>query len=123
MPNNLKLDKITNIKLLHNYDENLMSPYKIITNKIKTNLNNIGEIEFLKFRDILYDLLIYNIDITTCIWDILSTLANENKINKNNISTILIFTFRFFQYYNNNYRPIYHLENYFLHIAKIIHGF
>jgi hypothetical protein len=123
LPNNLKLNNITNIKILHNYDENLMLPYKIITNKIKKNITNINEIDFLKFRDILYDILIYNIDITTCIWDILSTLVNENKINKNNISSILINTYCFFQYYNNNYRPIYHLENYFLHIAKIIDGF
>ena len=32
-------------------------------------------------------------------------------------------TFCFFQYYNNNYRPIYHLENFLLYVATLIHDF
>jgi len=123
LPINLKLENITNVKILHNYNENLMLPYKIITNKIITNITKINEIQFLKFRDVLYDILIYNLDITTCIWEVLSTLVNETKINKSNISIVLINTYCFFQYYNNNYRPIYHLEKYFLQLAKIIHNF
>jgi hypothetical protein len=29
----------------------------------------------------------------------------------------MIRTFTFLQYYNNNYRPIYHLENYLLYLV------
>jgi len=123
LPNNLKQENITNIKILRNYNENLMLPYKIITNKIIETIINIQEIQFLKFRDILYDILIYNLDITNCIWYVLSMLVNDGKINKSNISNVLINTYCFFQYYNNNYRPIYHLEKYFLQLAKTIHGF
>ena len=82
---------------------------------------NIEEIHYLKFRDILYDMFIYNLDISDCIWYIISTLVNENKINKQHLSVILIKTYVFFQYYNNNYRPIYHMEKYLLSLAKIIH--
>jgi hypothetical protein len=117
-PNNLKLENITNSKILNNYDENIMTHYKIIMNKIIKNIINPDEIQFLAFREILYDILIYNLDTTTCIWYVLSTLVEQNKIHKNNISTILINTYCFFQYYNNNYRPIYHLERYFLQLAK-----
>ena len=76
----------------------------------------------MKFRDLLYDMFIYNVDISDCIWYIISTLVNEKKINKECLSPILIKTYCFFQYYNNNYRPIYHMENYLLNLAKIIHG-
>jgi hypothetical protein len=69
----------------------------------------------------LYDMFIYNLDISDCIWYIISTLVNENKINKQHLSVILIKTYVFFQYYNNNYRPIYHMEKYLLSLAKIIH--
>ena len=123
LPNKLKLENITNIKILHLYNEDLMLQYKIICNKIIHNLINMNEIQFLKFRDILYDIFIYNLDITDCIWYILSTLIEEKRIKKEHLSNVLIKTYCFFQYYNNNYRPIYHLENYLLYLTKIIHNF
>lgn len=121
-PNKIKTKNITNIKILHNYNENLMLPHKIICNKIINNLLNINDLQYLNFRDIIYDIFIYNLDISECIWYILSTIVEKDKIKKECLSTILINTYRFFQYYNNNYRPIYHVENYFLNIAKIINS-
>lgn len=120
---NCKLENITNIKILYSHNEELMLPYKIICNKVIHNLININDLHFLKFRDILYDLFIYNLDITECIWYILSILIEKKNIKKENLSAILIETYIFFQYYNNNYRPIYHVEKYLLYLAKIIHGF
>ena len=123
LPNNLKLENITNIKMLHLYDEDLMLQYKIICNKIVYNITNINDLQFLKFRDIIYDIFIYNLDITDCIWYILSCLVKENKINHSNLPVILLKTYSFFQYYNNNYRPIYHVESYLYYLIKQIHGF
>ena len=123
LPAKMKPENITNIKLLHFYNEDLMLQYKIICNKIIHNLIHINELKFLKFRDILYDIFIYNLDISDCIWYILSYLVEEKHIKKECISNILLRTYSFFQYYNNNYRPIYHVENYFLYLAKQIHGF
>jgi hypothetical protein len=123
LPNKLKLENITNIKILHLNNEELMIQYKIICDKITNNIININEIQFLKFRDILYDIFIYNLDITDCIWYILSSLVEQKKIKKEHLSNILIKTYCFFQYYNNNYRPIYHLENYFFYLTKLIHNF
>ena len=123
LPNKLKLENITNIKILHLYNEDLMIQYKIICNKIIHNMININDIQFLKFRDILYDIFIYNLDIYDCIWYILSTLVEDKKIKIEHLSNIMIKTFCFFQYYNNNYRPIYHLENYLFYLIKLIHNF
>jgi hypothetical protein len=123
LPVNLKPENITNIKILHIYNEDLMIQYKIICNKIINNLININDLQFLKFRDILYDIFIYNLDITDCIWYILSSLIEQKVIKSEHLSKILFKTYTFFQYYNNNYRPIYHVENYFLYLAKLIHNF
>jgi len=123
LPSNLKTSNITNMKILHAYNEDLMLQHKIICNKILKNLTNIHDMQFLKFRDILYDIFIYNLNIAECIWYILSTLIEEKKINKQQLSGILIKTYSFLQYYNNNYRPIYHVENYLLSLAGSIHGF
>ena len=121
--NKIKLENITNIKNLHFYNENLMIQHKIICNKIIENIININEIKFLKFRDVLYDIFIYNLDITECIWYILYILTESKHINVEQLSDIMIKTYCFFQYYNNNYRPIYHLEKYLFNLAKIIHKF
>ena len=122
LPTKLKLNSITNIKTLCFYNEDLMVQYKIICNKIIKNLISINDLHFLKFRDALYDIFIYNLDITDCIWYILSTLVEQDHIKTEHLSKILIRTYCFFQYYNNNYRPIYHVENYFFYLAKLIHS-
>jgi hypothetical protein len=115
------LVNITNIKNTHCFDHNLMMPHKMICNKITDNLMNLNDLKFLKFRDVLYDIFIYNLDITQCIWYILSNLVEQNQFKEGDLSKILILTYEFFQYYNNNYRPIYHLEKYFFSLVRIIH--
>jgi hypothetical protein len=123
IPNNLLLENITNIKILNIYNEDLMLSHKIICNKIINNLININELNFLKFRDVLYDIFIYDLNITNCVWYILSVLVKQNKIQQKDFAQIMIKTYCFFQYYNNNYRPIYHLENYLFFISRLMHGF
>jgi hypothetical protein len=119
----IKVEQITNIKNIHSSITQLMMPYKIICDKILDAMINIEDTKFLKFRDLLYDIFIYNLDITDCVWYIISTLIRQNKIKGENISQMLIKTYSFFQYYNNNYRPIYHLENYLFFIVSLIHNY
>lgn len=61
-----------------------------------------------KFRDSIYDLLSYNMNINDVMWYIFYNLYKDIPAAK--LSQILIMFFRFFFYYNNNYRPIFHLE-------------
>jgi hypothetical protein len=123
LPPLIKLENITNIKNLHSSIDQLMVPYKIICDKIIESMIKIDELKFLKFRDLLYDIFIYNLDITDCIWYIINELVERKSIKNTNMSELLIKTYTFFQYYNNNYRPIYHLENYLFYIISLIHGF
>lgn len=117
------LENISNIKNLYSsINTDLMVNYKNICNKIIHEIININEIQFLKFRDLLYDIFIYNLDITSCIWYILYSIIKMNKIKPEFNGELLIKTYQFLHYYNNNYRPIYHLENYLFYIIKIIHG-
>jgi len=123
VPPALTLENITNIKNLHSSIHDLTQPYKIICDKIINEMINIDDLKFLKFRDVLYDKFIYNLDITDCIWYIISTLLAQKKLKNTDLSTVLLKTYSFLQYYNNNYRPIYHLENYLFYLVKLIHGF
>jgi hypothetical protein len=119
--NDLKIENITNIKNLHVNLNELMYPYKIICDKVINEIINVNNLKFLNFRDLLYDIFIYNLDITSCVWYILTNLIIKYKLKQEKISKILLKTYNFFKYYNNNYRPIYHLESYLFFLTSIIH--
>ena len=44
-------------------------------------------------------------------------------IEYDNVNDVMMECFSFFQYYNNNYRPIYHLEKFIFYLINRIHGF
>ena len=98
-------------------------PHESLCNVILDNLKNPDSLKFLSFRDVLYDILIYNYDIGECMWYILNNLVNCGLLQVENLSDILIDTYTSLQYFNNNYRPIYHLENYMYNIISRIHGY
>lgn len=101
----------------------LSQPHELICENILDCILNIDNHKFISVRDKLYDILTYDLDISDCIWFILEKLIERNKIKHEDMTDILIKTYTFFQYYNNNYRPIYHLESYVFYLIKKIHGF
>lgn len=121
-------DSITNIKefksfsLIKNIYEVPKDIFNIICDNIIQEIINYNNISFTGFRDIIYDILIYNIDICECLWYIVKFFIDNDKLSKNNISKILKKIFIFLKYYNNNYRPIYHLESILFYIIIKIHN-
>ena len=120
---NLKIENIKNIKGLHdNISDKLNEPHKIICDKIINIIINPDTLEQLIFRDHIYDLFIFNLNVNECIWYIINELIINKKIKKNDILLLMKKLYNFFQYFNNNYRPIYHLEYLFYYIITLIHG-
>jgi hypothetical protein len=121
---NIKIENIKNIKGLHdNISDKLNEPYKIICNKIMNQMINLNTLDQITFRDYIYDLFIYNLNINECIWYIINELIMNKKIKKKDISLLMNKLYMFFQYFNNNYRPIYHMEYLFYYIITLIHGY
>tara|TARA_Y100000992_G_scaffold299618_1_gene266689 strand:- start:2550 stop:3557 length:1008 start_codon:yes stop_codon:yes gene_type:complete len=117
------ISTITNIKNINSNVPNLMLPHQITCNKLLTLIQNQETFSFSQLRDLCYDIFIYNLDIYECIWYILKDLIVNKLVDNKDINDILITTFKFFKYYNNNYRPIYHLENYILYLISKIYGY
>ena len=84
---------------------------RIICDKIINEIECSQHMNFTTFRDSLYDILIYNLDVVECIWYIFSHFFTADILSSEDISDILQKTYPFLKYFNNNYRPIYHLEN------------
>jgi len=118
----IKLNQIVNIKDLYTKNTQLMEPQKLITNKLIYSLENFKDLNFIQFRDNIYNIFIYHLDVTICLRDIITHFIIHKKINKISITDIYFEFYNFLKLYNNNYRPIYHLEKFMFYLCKVIHG-
>ena len=130
-------NKVLNIKLPTDYNVTKISNIKnILTNTPSFNINidnyvenlyqhmsNPTDLKYGAFRDVIYDIFIYDMEIGHVIMLLLKTLDKNLTISSEIMTSIYIDTFSFLQYYNNNYRPIYHLEKYLYSLINKIHGF
>lgn len=112
--NEMSEKNVLNLKelrlLTHTSLENLPKDiFNVICDNIIDEMTNSHTLEFTTFRENLYDILIYNLDITECVWYILTHFIRIGVIT--NTREILPNIYTFLKYYNNNYRPIYHLES------------
>lgn len=76
------------------------------------------------FRECIYDMLTYNLDIRECVWYILWHIVNSTSTSSSNnqiLHAIIAKTFTFLQYFNNNYRPIYHIEDLLIFVVIQLH--
>ena len=121
LPKQISLSEITNIKNIHASITQLMRPNEIICNKIVEAMLNIAELNLYNIRENLYDIFIYNLDVYECVWDILDKLIRLQKIPAADMTVILNKTYTFLQYFNNNYRPIYHFESFIVFLIMKIH--
>ena len=119
----INLHEITNIKNINLSLTQLLNPNEIICNKLVDFILNIKneDIKFYNMREYLYDIFIYNLNPYECVWFILDKLIQMKKIKSDKMTDILIKTYTFLQYYNNNYRPIYHFEHFIIFLAMNVH--
>lgn len=93
-----------------------------INNSYITTLSTIildsNNINIKSLRNILYDLLIYQLDVYEIFYGILNEINNHNIIDDNNMIKLLNETKNILKLFNNNYRSIYHLENFIMTLIK-----
>ena len=119
----LNLKELRALSLITSCDELPKDVFNIICDNIIHEISNVNDISFTNFRDALYDILTYNLEISDCIWYIISHFIEYENLNDEDASDVLSKTYSFLKYFNNNYRPIYHLENMMLYITSKIHNF
>jgi hypothetical protein len=93
---------------------------ELVSTPICHELINVNDFSFIRFRELLYDILVYNVEVSDSLWIVFGKLLDSIRVSDTHIQTWLSHTFIFFKYYNNNYRPIFHLEYMFLSLMMEI---
>jgi len=94
--------------------------FNTICNSIIQEMLQHKKLSFTQFRDTIYDILVYNLDVPECLWYVIYYLIQRKMLLKNDVIAIMEKSYVFLKYFNNNYRPIYHLESMFFYIITII---
>ena len=118
---NLRVNEITNIKYLKNKKLIDLNYDSLFVKNIADIIISPDDINFMELRENIYNILILNIDMFDIIYKLLVLLCEKNKINEKTINKVLTHLHKFLFKYNNNYRPIYHIESLLLFICKKIH--
>jgi adenylate kinase family enzyme len=122
-------ESLLNMKEMHSIAKVASPPkdvFNIICDNIIDKIRNHETLDIISFRDNLYDILLYGLDVTECLWYILHYFVeNEILIDTSGevISEIMDKMNSFLKFYNNNYRPIYHLESMFIYLITKIYKY
>ena len=120
--NILNAKELHNLKRVSHIDNCPKELFDIVNDNIIYFLINPELIDVKTFRNHLYDILIFNVDVTESFSHILFyCIANELFVSKTDITDVISNFFVQLKYFNNNYRSIYHLENIFFFILNKIH--
>ena len=121
LPKKYEGSTMQNLKIIQN--ENTIETLEHKIQKcITEQILNFNELNMAKFRDVIYDMLIYNIDVHECIGNIVLFFFKHKYISETHYYEIMVHLYKTFKQYNNNYRPIYHLENIYYYLVTCVHG-
>ena len=114
---NIKDEKKNSFKIVNLSKLDKLDVYNKIVNEIVNLIKDKKEFGFSKLRELLYDLCIFEFNIETVIFNIIKVLKDKKLLHDKQVNKILIENYKFLKLYNNNYRPIYHLEKIIIYIT------
>jgi hypothetical protein len=117
--NILNLKELHIIQKIKNPSKMPVDLFDIICSNIIDSIDR-NKLDLNHLRELLYDILIYNVDVSDVIWFIMAHYIGERRLDAEKLNKIVNKLPQLLKQFNNNYRPIYHLENIFLTIINEI---
>ena len=117
------LKEVRSIAKVDNLEDIPPEYFDIICDNIIHKMTDPKKMSLFDFREQLYDILVYNLDFAEVLWHILTHFIQEGLLSVESLNTITQEVYTQLKQYNNNYRPIYHLEIILLNILNHIHGY
>jgi hypothetical protein len=117
-----EISKISNIKdyVFNNAVSGIDYNKKIVSALLDT-IKHHESLDIKILRNQIYYIFTYNLCVKTCIKDLLFSILKVFELSSIKIKKIFQEINNFYKLYNNNYRPIYHIENLVITLIKIIH--
>ena len=94
-----------------------IKPINELYDLINSDMNTL---DFFDLREKLYNLLLYQIDVYETFYTIIKQLFKDGLIDNDSLFDINQNLVQFSKLYNNNYRPIFHLERFSLYLIKTV---
>jgi len=114
--------EIYHMKRMNTVEDAPSELFDIINNNIIYFLENPEWIEVKQLRNHLYDLLVFNIDVTEAFSYLICTSIERGLLSRaEDVTSVIKRSYTFLKYFNNNYRPIYHLEHMFFFLLNHVH--
>ena len=114
--------EIYSFSLMNSADDIPNDIFNLICDNLIQEMMDLKKLDFVNFREQLYDILVYNLDITECLWYVVSHFIQSGHLSGVNTDDLFAKIYEFLKQYNNNYRPIYHLESIFFYLLIKIHN-
>jgi|UniRef100_A0A6C0JCB4 hypothetical protein len=113
--------------MIHNINNEFMSipqlsPCEKVCEPIIEMIIHKKTLDYSKLREMIYDILVHHINVQDAMYHILQQLYKQHILRNNQLQTVTNITYEFLKLYNNNYRPIFHLEKYLLQLVVVVHG-
>lgn len=123
LPASYNVDNITNIKNIMTDTVALTANVNSYVDTLYSAIDTPDTLKCVHFRDMIYDIFIYHMEVGRVVFLLLKKIIASRTLAPEIIDAMYLESFQLLQFYNNNYRPIYHLENYLYSLINKIHGF
>ena len=123
IPQTISLKNIDNINIIKDKNYELLSPCIKQSKKIFDLILDSENINIIDIRNELYNILTYNYQFDNIIWNILILVLQLKNITPIKKLECINNTLEIYKFYFNNYRPIYHLENYIFYLITVINEY
>ena len=119
----INLKELYGLSLAKTIDDIPPDVFNTVCDAVIFEIIHYKELSFIKFRETIYDILVYNLDVIECVWTVLRYFLMHHPVGAvmpEEVSLILSKTCTFLKYFNNNYRPIYHIESFMFNLIELL---
>lgn len=111
----IDISTIINIKC-----PSMTSTHIPICKQIIKYMEDVASFDYFNFRNHIYTLLVYNVDVYSSVWYILSHFIRTKELAPPTITEVIEHLIKFLHLYNNNHHNIYHIEYFLCYLQNTI---
>lgn len=98
-----------------------MTPLYIpICNQLIKYMEDTTNFDYFTFRNHIYTLLVYNIDVYSSVWYIINHFIKTKQFGTDIVTDVIEHLIKFLHLYNNNHHNIYHIEYFLCYLENVI---